>query len=588
MQHEPDENDTWIEMNVEIKDLGVRMRKIVFLSFVFFGLFSINNIFSQNLDSGLVAYYPFNGNANDGSGNGNDGKIIGNGKFSLGVKDRSLYFNGDGDYVDLGNGFNFDYDYSISLWILADDLKRSDAGLFAKYESNHYGPYDLYLNYNKVAFWVSNGYGGYTQFSSNISVPQKCWTHILLSVKDNSAKIYINGVFDIESPVPKITQNTDKVTIGRQALFYDTYSLQFEGKMDEIRVYNRALEENEINILYEEGKEPTIEIEPKDLDYGILYDQIDSVVALKLINNSTKKLIFDKVIFSNNLYFKISNNLDTLIVNPNSTLEVPIIFAPNSVGTFYDTLNISSYNECGHNYYINLKGSRSFKCKTIISLPDTIINIGSQNTKIPMNTIFSAGCYYSSNLSFITKIKFNASTFLPTSVTKGKILDDSIDKDFYRIITIQCDTANISDSDSILTEITGTVLLGDTLTKLEILDFKWYDSNIEIDTIIDGSLQTKACALQLRRVQLFTPFDFSIRPNPASDNILISYANSELSNPSISIINSLGIELKRVGEKDLSGQSSIRFSIEGFPTGIYYCIFNSGSDKITKSFIVVR
>jgi hypothetical protein len=37
--------------------------------------------FAQNLDSGLVAWYPFNGNANDESGNGNDG--IGNISFDL-------------------------------------------------------------------------------------------------------------------------------------------------------------------------------------------------------------------------------------------------------------------------------------------------------------------------------------------------------------------------------------------------------------------------------------------------------------------------------------------------------------------------
>jgi photosystem II stability/assembly factor-like uncharacterized protein len=82
--------------------------------------------------------------------------------------------------------------------------------------------------------------------------------------------------------------------------------------------------------------------------------------------------------------------------------------------------------------------------------------------------------------------------------------------------------------------------------------------------------------------------DFTISPNPATDNISISFSNSELSNPSISIINSLGFEIKRFENFDLTGKNIIDFSTEVFPSGIYYCSFNSGINRITKSFVVVR
>lgn len=46
-------------------------KAILLIPFLFLSVIS----FSQSLDSGLVAYYPFNGNANDESGNGNHGIV---------------------------------------------------------------------------------------------------------------------------------------------------------------------------------------------------------------------------------------------------------------------------------------------------------------------------------------------------------------------------------------------------------------------------------------------------------------------------------------------------------------------------------
>jgi PKD repeat protein len=87
-----------------------------------------------------------------------------------------------------------------------------------------------------------------------------------------------------------------------------------------------------------------------------------------------------------------------------------------------------------------------------------------------------------------------------------------------------------------------------------------------------------------------TDVNFTIKPNPAIDYITISFSNSELSNKSISIFNSLGIEMKfkpSEGWQPSEG-SSISFSTEDFPSGVYYCTLNTGMNRITKSFVVVR
>jgi hypothetical protein len=229
-------------------------------------------------------------------------------------------------------------------------------------------------------------------------------------------------------------------------------------------------------------------------------------------------------------------------------------------------------------------------CIFSIKFPRLIGLVGTENYSIPLIVSVNFNIYQSLNLSFTAKIKFNAATFLPTGITRGQIVDNVIGQDFFRILTIQCDNTSISNNDSILTEIIGTVLLGETLTDFEIMDFQISSQDCLIDTIVNGSLEIKACALPIRRIKLFTTPDFSIQPNPSSDNISISFTNGI--NQSIHIYNSLGIEIKRFEEKDLFEKNSIDVNMEEFPSGIYYVkqdirsLQNFGC--LTKSFVVIR
>ena len=76
------------------------MKKIVLITVAMVALYG--NLYAQvNLDSGLVAYYPFNGNANDESGNGNNGTIHGAVLTSdrFGNEKFSFSFDGVNDYI---------------------------------------------------------------------------------------------------------------------------------------------------------------------------------------------------------------------------------------------------------------------------------------------------------------------------------------------------------------------------------------------------------------------------------------------------------------------------------------------------------
>lgn len=78
--------------------------KNLFLFLIVLVLFQTNNLYSQvKLDSGLVAFYPFNGNSDDESGNGNDGTVMGAMLTAdrFGTDNSAYEFDGYSSYISI-------------------------------------------------------------------------------------------------------------------------------------------------------------------------------------------------------------------------------------------------------------------------------------------------------------------------------------------------------------------------------------------------------------------------------------------------------------------------------------------------------
>lgn len=199
--------------------------------------------------SGFIADFPFDGSIeNVGS------EIVvqgyGNYTYAKGVRNTGIYLDGDGDYLDLGNGYSLNDDFTFNVWVKAESEDRSDAALFAKYETNGYGPYDFYLAYNRPALWVSDGYGGHKTYFAETTLSRDKWYMLTYVKENNTLKIYINGKLELQDEV-NITTNNDTVTIGRQAYMFEPHSdLEYKGYLDELKIYDRALSTREINDMY--------------------------------------------------------------------------------------------------------------------------------------------------------------------------------------------------------------------------------------------------------------------------------------------------------------------------------------------------
>jgi len=211
---------------------------------------------------GLIAYYPFNGNANDESGFNNhgvvNGAILSSDRF--GNQNQAYAFDGQNDEIVI-NSTNILKDFTanshtISLWITSDSNPNVpkfviDASAPGELDGDQRGI--RFESTNKPIFkWVTS-VNSYRAYSPNTILSDGTWHHIV-GLFDNSTsvgKIYIDGVeqsISISDGIPSAFEllKIGNISSGGLGNGY------FHGKIDDIRIYNRALNDGEIVILSNE------------------------------------------------------------------------------------------------------------------------------------------------------------------------------------------------------------------------------------------------------------------------------------------------------------------------------------------------
>jgi hypothetical protein len=213
-----------------------------------------------NINTGLVAYYPFDGNSDDKSGNGNNGAIDGavlttdrfgneNSAFSFdGVRNNIL--------IDIKNMSSIDTPVSFSWWFFIDTLPvfttRSGAQnmivLVNKNEGTGIQVGFRSPGYKTLGFDTWN-WGGGNLLQANFPEPKK-WHHCVYTYDGTKHRFFLNG--------EEITSSSEKTQHGvpTELMFgnYPSGKQYFEGKLDDIRIYNRAIGKQEIGRLYAEVK----------------------------------------------------------------------------------------------------------------------------------------------------------------------------------------------------------------------------------------------------------------------------------------------------------------------------------------------
>jgi streptogramin lyase len=207
------------------------------------------------LQNGLVAWYPFCGNANDESGNGNNGTVNGASLTSdrFGNSSSAYAFSNNGTLQNITTNFNGvlgQQNRTISLWFLQDENPSTEelvlCGYGASAQANQFTPIVLQ---KKIGLDVNNIYRTYSQASVGL------WNHAAFVYESgnnvSNVKVYLNGILQTTATSTFGNQNAiinsiagTKFRINAGAVFQ-----QFVGKIDDVGVWNRALSANEISQL---------------------------------------------------------------------------------------------------------------------------------------------------------------------------------------------------------------------------------------------------------------------------------------------------------------------------------------------------
>ena len=194
----------------------------------------------NTIDNSLVAYYPFNGNAEDITSNGRDLTVTGDTSLTFGKDNSSnsaYYFDGNGDYLEyVTNIPSFD-NYTISLWAKPDSSGTYKA-MFSSYDDSGRG---FQIDLDGSNFHIRKSSGGNIVLST---AQLEVWTFIAFTYDGTNSIAYINSVRDNESSGG--TTEFNRFRIGRNR----SGSTYFSGAIDELRIYNRALTASEIASLY--------------------------------------------------------------------------------------------------------------------------------------------------------------------------------------------------------------------------------------------------------------------------------------------------------------------------------------------------
>jgi hypothetical protein len=198
--------------------------------------------------NGLVAAYSLEGDATDASGNGLDGVIMGDPNFIEGVAGMAMDLDGDGDYVDCGNDPIIDAisEISVSAWLNIRAINTAWQGAVVKGENAwRLGNVNLDPRFHfGITIWNAPDTAS---VDGAIEVGFDEWHHVIGMFDGANISVYLDGVLDTSVPTTEpIGISTTNMFIGDNSEATGRY---WDGLIDEVMIYNRALSEEEILFL---------------------------------------------------------------------------------------------------------------------------------------------------------------------------------------------------------------------------------------------------------------------------------------------------------------------------------------------------
>jgi hypothetical protein len=225
-------------------------------------------------NDGLAAYWKMDesswsgaaGEVIDATGNGHNGTVTGSANTHVGRFGYGANLDGTDDYISVsspaGGALDFTGDFTLSVWVKPDVTLSVNTHIIGKTYASSYtlGRHNEGASDRKIAYYVKGTRiaGGYLDYGK--------WELITATynVEKQEAILYQQGkVVASGIAAPPLGNNSANFTIG---------DIAFDGKIDEVRLYNRTLSPQEVEKLFLYAPSPIVRIKMDELSGGTAYD----------------------------------------------------------------------------------------------------------------------------------------------------------------------------------------------------------------------------------------------------------------------------------------------------------------------------
>ena len=200
------------------------------------------------LNDGLVAYYPFDGDAKDYSGNGNDGVINGAalGADRFGFVDSSYFFDGADDFIQSRSAVSIQQqNLTLSAWVNSSNVTTMTKGVVSI--PSHTNGSGIRIGIESGSLDAPN-----PPLQANY-VADGEWHHVTVVSSGSKVEGYIDGIpVGFHNDSRNLTLNVP-IQIGRETITKigdGSGTRSFNGFIDEVRIYNCALNSKQVAQLY--------------------------------------------------------------------------------------------------------------------------------------------------------------------------------------------------------------------------------------------------------------------------------------------------------------------------------------------------
>lgn len=207
---------------------------------------------TTTLEESIVTDIPLDGNATDQGPHKIKGVVNG----AVPAEDRNgnssgaLYFDGVDDYIDLGTTINTEDISTITFWAKFDTLYSTMPDMELVSKSSYRQGMEVVIYRDRLAFYLVG-----VEDNNNIGIPVTSlkankWYHIT-AIYDRAAaqmKLYLNGELQISDRAPASITKIDRLMLGNWN--YEEEPRFFQGHLDDIKLYNRPLTDEEVAKIY--------------------------------------------------------------------------------------------------------------------------------------------------------------------------------------------------------------------------------------------------------------------------------------------------------------------------------------------------